>query len=235
MRNFEINWLNILLGINLVIFVIMYFLSQNLRFESDFILIGALSTDAVFNGYPWLLVTSNFIHFNLIHFLFNAFSFFNLGRIVNEFYPKTTILIVYIFAGITGSLLTVIVAMLTNTPMISIGASGSIFGLAGFLIAGTLKKQRYGYGLPYTFRDLAFPIGMSFAIGFIPGLGVNNWAHLGGFLGGVLLGFLIKNDLGEIKGKNYRVLEKTLYYVSLFILIISFFLLLFNVVNMIFL
>lgn len=231
----EINWFKVLLALNTILFVIMFFLSQNIRYNSDYILIGALSTDYVFKGFPWLLITANFLHFNLYHFIFNIFSLFNIGRIVDEFYSKKTMLTVYILTGLAGSLLTVFISMLLNSPMVSIGASGSIFGLAGLLVGGTLKKQRYGFGLPFSFRDLLFPIGISLLIGFLPGLNVNNWAHLGGFGAGLLLGLLLKNEMGEFKTETYKKLENILYYSSLIILILSFFLLLFNAVQVIFL
>lgn len=230
----EINWLYVLLAINVVYFALLYFVAPNLKYNSDYVLIGALSTDSVFPAYPWLLITANFIHLNFFHFLFNVLSFYSLGRIVLNFYPKKSILIVYIFAGLFGSLLTVAAATIFDNPMVSIGASGSIFGLAGFLVGGTLKKQRYGFGLPLRIPDLIFPIAAIFLVGFLPGVGVNNWAHLGGFLGGIALGFILKNELGEIKTKNYLRFENIAYYISLLILILSFFLLLFNAVRVIF-
>lgn len=213
----------------------MYFISPGIKYNSDLILVGALSTEYVFPSFPWLLITANFLHFNFFHFLFNILSFFNLGRIVNEFYSKRTILIVYIISGLVGSLLTVMISHILNTPVVSIGASGSIFGLAGLLIGGTIKKQRYGYGLPFDLKDLIRPIGIVLVIGFIPGLNINNWAHLGGFAAGILLGFILKNEMGEIKTNFDRNLENILYYVSIIILILSFFLLLFNAANVIFL
>jgi rhomboid protease GluP len=118
--------------------------------------------------------------------------------------------------------------------MVSIGASGAIFGLAGLLLGGTIKKQRYGYNLPIKINDLLFPVAAIFLIGLIPGLGVNNWAHFGGFISGVVLGIFLKNNLGEYRSKTYETIELVLYYLSLVILIVSFFLLLFNLARLIF-
>lgn len=236
MRSFslEFNWLNILLAINTIIFVLVFFISVNLQYESDYALIGALSTNYVLDGYVWLLITSTFLHFNLFHFLFNIFSLFNLGRFAFEFYSGRIILIVYMLSGLAGSLLTILASVVTNTPMISIGASGSIFGIAGLLLGGSMKKQRYGYGLPFSPLDILLPISVAFFVGFLPDLGVNNWAHLGGFLAGFILGFILKNTRGSIKDKRYILLENILYYTSLVILFVSFFLLLFNLVKEIF-
>lgn len=230
----EINWLYVLLGINIVYFVLLYFIGPSLRYDSDYILIGALSTSAVFNGYPWLLITANFIHLNFFHFLFNMLSLYSLGRIVLGFYSNRIILIVYIITGLMGSLLTVLAAFILKDPMVSIGASGAIFGLAGLLVGGTIKRQRYGYNLPLKLTDLIFPVAAIFLIGLMPGLGVNNWAHLGGFISGVILGIFLKNDLGEYRSRRYEIIELILYYVSLLILLVSFFLLSFNLATLIF-
>jgi len=233
--SFEINWLNTLLVVNFVIFGLVSLISNSLLYESDYALIGALSTNFVIEGYFWLLITSTFLHFNLFHFLFNIFSLLNVGRIVLEFYSGKIVLITYILSGLLGSFLTVVAAVLTNTDMISIGASGSIFGLAGLLLGGSMKKQRYGYGLPFGPLDILLPISVAFFVGFIPGLGVNNWAHLGGFLTGMLLGFVLKTSTREISNKQYVLSENILYYSSLAILVFSFFLLLFNLFRVIFL
>lgn len=228
LRYISIDWLWVLLGINIALFVPLFFIAPGLRFESDFVLLGALSTDFVFRWHPWLLITANFLHFNFLHIGFNAFSMINLGRITKEFYSNRIILIVYILAGLGGSILTVVASNILNEPMISIGASGSIFGIAGMLVGGTLKKQRYGFGLPFNFSELIFPIAVAFFIGFVPGLGVNNWAHLGGFLVGIVLGLFLKHEMGEVKTKGYKNFERFLYFSSFAILIVSFFLLLLN-------
>jgi rhomboid protease GluP len=222
------SWLKILISINVIIFAFVFLLSDSLFYTSDFALIGAFSTDYVSNGYWWLLFTSNFVHIQIYHIALNMFSFYYLGRIVDEFYSRKVLLITFIFSGLLGSIFTYFASVFSGELMISVGASGGIFGVAGLLVGGTLKKIRFGNQLPISTSDILVPILVSLSIGIVPGLGVNNWAHLGGLFGGIILGLLLKNDIGEYKNSLYENAEKMLYIASLVFLILPFFLLLLN-------
>src|SRR5260370_33092133 len=93
---------------------------------------------------PWRLLTSTFVHGNLIHIAGNMWCLWNLGRMAENFFGRLSFLLIYLLTGISGSLLSVYL----HPSQTSVGASGAIFGLAGALITALylsklpIPKQR---------------------------------------------------------------------------------------------
>ncbi len=125
-----------------------------------------------------------FLHGNLWHLFFNTYALFQLGRLTESVYGPRKFLAIYIASGTVGS----IFSFLLNFERVGVGASGAIFGLAGALFAGGIKYRntslhRLGMSiLPFILINLA--------IGFtVPA--IDNAAHIGGLLGGMLLGWIV--------------------------------------------
>ncbi len=111
-----------------------------------------------------------------------------IGRLVEPLYKSKRFLAVYLFAAVTGS----VGSVLGGRGGISIGASGAIFGVVGALIALLLRRRR---AFPEAWRRtllfnllilLAIQAFIDWRVEFI-----DNWAHLGGLVGGFVLGLLI--------------------------------------------
>jgi rhomboid protease GluP len=218
-------WTIILLVPNVLLF--LAWLLLNPVSTRDLLLFGVLSKSFVAAGFPYVLITSLFVHSNIIHFMFNIIAFASLARSVYEYYEDKVTLITYILGGLAGSLLTVLVINFQGSDFTSLGASSGIFALAGLLIGGTLKKSRYGTNLPFQLRDIAPSILLALFIGFLPGVPINNYAHIGGLIAGILLGLTFSSTI-TYKSNRDKVIKKVFFYISLAIFIISFVLLIFN-------
>ncbi len=148
---------------------------------------------AVFAGQYWRLVTSMFLHGDLIHLALNGWALYQLGALFELLLGSSRMLLVYFVAGIAGSLAS---DFFTKAP--SLGASGAIFGLIGALIAFLLRRR--GALTPQGKSILMQLVGWA-AINVFLGFGSNavsssgvhidNSAHLGGGAAGLLLGFLL--------------------------------------------
>jgi rhomboid protease GluP len=150
---------------------------------------GASGAWAVFMGGRWWTVLSAvWLHGSLIHIVVNLLSLRSLAPAVAELYGPGRMVIVYTVAGIVGFLLSS-VAMLTELPFAgsgyTLGASGSIFGLLGALFyygRRTGSSQMRAQLLQVLVMNLL--IGFSFR-------GIDNYAHLGGLIGGWLTSLVL--------------------------------------------
>lgn len=222
----------ILIIINAVIFaalfLLQFFVFRNVGNLNTgllyqlFDLSGGVSPYDISIGKYWTLITANFVHIDLIHFVFNFYALIKIGQLVYEFYDGKKLFIVYILGGLGGMGLSVGADILLGTNTATLGASGSIFALAGILIGGALKDRRYGINLPINLTAFLPIIVAALVLGFLPGSGVNNLAHLGGIVVGMLLGFVLKHEVGEYEGERERKLVDVLYYLLFGVFILSF-------------
>ena len=149
----------------------------------------------------WRFVTPMFIHINFLHLFINMFSLWMVGPYVEKLYGSAKFVVFWVFSGIVSiiaSYLTVRPDLATgflarflfkavDTP--SAGASGALFGLVGVLFVFGIK---FRHELPEGFKR-AFGVGMlpiiviNLIIGFIGRGFIDNAAHLGGLMTGVVL------------------------------------------------
>jgi rhomboid protease GluP len=152
------------------------------------ILYGASGGVPVFGwGHWWTLLSACWIHSGLLHIGFNMMCVRDLAPPVAHLYGTGRTLIIYTVAGILGFLASSAAgAFLPALPLLhgstfTLGASASIFGLVGALMHyGRRSGSSY---ITQRARSLALTMAI---FGLIPSLGVDNYAHLGGFLGGWL-------------------------------------------------
>lgn len=131
---------------------------------------------------PWRLVTAIFLHGSLLHIAFNMWVLMDIGPRVEEIYGSARYLFLYVATGVLGYLLS------SFSMHESVGASGSIMGLVGLLIAVTTLTS--GAAAKMERGALIRWVVIIFAIGFYPGSGVDNYAHFGGLAAGFALGKL---------------------------------------------
>ena len=150
----------------------------------------------------WRLLTSNYLHFGIVHLLLNMWCLWGLGRLTEVLYSTTDYLILYTLTGISGSMLSV-----TLKPLgVGAGASGAIFGLAGVMLT-TLKWGNLP--LPPENRSQIYKGVWQFAgINLVFGAlapGVDNVGHLGGFFYGLLIGAVMGKHLEDsVVSRAYR-------------------------------
>jgi rhomboid protease GluP len=153
--------------------------------------IGALGANygpATIGGEWWRLLTCVFIHGGLLHIAFNMWCLWDLGRLAESVYGHWTFAAVYLITGLAASL----ASLFWNPVVLSVGASGAIFGIAGALVASFYLGE---FSLPRaaitgTLRSVVMFVGYNLFFGAIISH-TDNAAHIGGLLMGLLLGALI--------------------------------------------
>ncbi len=195
---------NYLIASNIIFFLATIFsggftLSNLLRWGAKF---GPL----IANGEWQRLLICIFLHGNLWHLFFNLYALYYLGRMAEEIYGYRKFFGIYIVSGLSGSIL----SYLLNYSQIGVGASGAIFGLAGAIFASGLKYRHTS--LHQVGMNLLPFILINLLIGaFSPA--IDNAAHLGGVLSGMLLGWIVSPGTSWIRWK--RTLEEVLYWVTI--------------------
>lgn len=148
---------------------------------------------------PWRLLTATFLHGGILHLAFNMWALWDTGRLAERFYGNGQLLLIYLVAGLSGSMASLFFAARTG---VSVGASGAIFGVVGCLLAALFTKaHKLPTVLVQSMRSsmLTF-VGFSLFMGFTAGF-IDNAAHLGGLAGGFAMGMLLaeKFDLDEYR------------------------------------
>jgi rhomboid protease GluP len=139
-------------------------------------------------GQWWRLLTSTFVHFGIIHILFNMWCLFDLGLSLEPMMGRKAYALLYFVSGIAASA----VSLAWNQWRVSAGASGAIFGLAGALVSYLyLKKTTVD---PAVVRQRLKSLGIFIIYNLFRGalnFGIDNSAHMGGLATGLILGALI--------------------------------------------
>ena len=89
------------------------------------------------HGQWWRMVVSTFLHFGLIHLLFNMFVLFSIGLFLESLAGRVPFVVLYLVCGLGGSA----ASLAWHPSIVSAGASGAIFGLYGALL-GFLVRHR---------------------------------------------------------------------------------------------
>ena len=82
-------------------------------------------------GEPWRLVSSMFLHAGILHLAFNGWALWTLGRLTERLLGGLPFALIYLMSGIAGDL----ASLLIHPMLVSVGASGAIFGAAGALVS----------------------------------------------------------------------------------------------------
>src|SRR5262249_34111310 len=138
----------------------------------------------------WRLLTAVFAHDGFLHLLFNMYALFIVGPVIELLYGRVLYLLFYFLCGLAGS-----VASFLIIPNPSVGASGAIFGMFGLLaVANYVHKPALGgRGRMLTSQIVAL-IAINLIIGFgggVVGVGIDNFAHIGGLVAGAWLGLTV--------------------------------------------
>lgn len=126
------------------------------------------------------LITSMFLHAGIIHLAFNMYALYILGPQLESFFGKIKYTLIYLLSGIIGGLTSMI---FQQDTIVSVGASGAIFGLIGaFIFFGYHHRVYFGTVIKSQIIPLLL---INIVLGFTMS-GINMFAHLGGLVGGVL-------------------------------------------------
>jgi len=153
---------------------------------------GALVQAKVFAGEWWRMVTAMFLHGGFDHIIGNMIVLYIVGMAAEHAFGSTRMLLVYFAGGLAGSALSVLAS-----PGPSVGASGAVFGVLSAVVVTLYRHQKHFY-----VRDkrigivLAAWAGYQLLTGFLTPY-VDNFAHLGGILGGALAAMVLDSRLTE--------------------------------------
>lgn len=147
-----------------------------------------------YGGAPWwTALTATYLHGSLLHIIFNVMWVRQLGPDVGHLYGPARYFIIYTVAGAFGFILS---NLLSGYP--TVGASGAIFGLfAAVIVYGRSQKTQMGAHMTRQMWQWAI---LLFVMGFLMS-GVNNWAHLGGFIGGWIASQILLSGAGRREGR----------------------------------
>ena len=148
---------------------------------------GIVYEPFVAQGEWWRLITSAFIHFNLLHIGFNMYALWLFGPIIEQMYGHLEFAAIYLLCAVGGSVLTI----LLSPAQAAGGASGAIFGLFG--LAFVVSRRRHLLLGPQA-RAILSQVGtllvLNLVITFaVPGISITG--HIGGLLVGIALGLAL--------------------------------------------
>lgn len=183
----------VLVTINFVVFLLIFAAERDLSSGDLRRLVWGVSSTSlarwgadvallVYQGQWWRLVSAVFVHIGIIHLLFNTYALLFIGPLLEEGLRKERFLVIYIFSGVFGFLLS---NWYYDPRLTTAGASGAIFGLIGAALV--LSKRWSSWG------SLVHQQLVHWAIyGFVYGLFIGNTAaHFGGLVAGAAVAFLI--------------------------------------------
>ncbi|MEN6314420.1 MAG: rhomboid family intramembrane serine protease [Clostridiaceae bacterium] len=199
-----------LMGINIAVWALLtlYAMIKGDSYNTLLIEFGAKENFRILNGEYWRFVTPIFLHANLLHMAINTYSLYAVGRTVEQIFGHLKYILVYMIAGIIGSIMSF---MFSINP--SVGASGSLFGLLGALLY-------FGVENPVLFRryfgnNVIATIVINIIFGFSRS-GIDNYAHIGGLIGGFLSSGIVTS-----KKSVKKYLSRPLFFIVTVTLILS--------------
>ena len=178
----------IIIVINVVVFAVLTFLGDttDVQFMHHH---GANFWPSVIEEHEYYrLLTCTFIHFGISHLFNNMLVLAYIGDNLERALGKVKYLVLYLAAGIGSSAVSAVWSMFKDEYSVSGGASGAIFGVVGALLVIVIKNR--GQLEDLSSRQLMFFAGFSIYHG-VTSAGIDNMAHISGFLIGALLGGLL--------------------------------------------
>lgn len=160
--------------------------------------LGAKDTQLILNGDWWRFITPVFLHGGVIHLALNMLMLWSLGSSLEEAFGFIKIASVYLISGFVG----VVTSVLLLKDIVSVGASGAIYGLIGALYGDFLQNHKIMQeGKEMYLLSLILNTIIGLGIGLLPI--IDNFAHIGGLLSGLLVSsILLTNTRRDQEGRR---------------------------------
>jgi len=184
----------ILIGINVVFYIYTSLIGGNfLNTNPEMIYrFGQVNGLVIYDGLYYQIITSIFVHGNIAHLFGNMLFLLIFGLRAEEFFSLPEYFFIFFLGGLTGNLLSLLLLPL-NLP--SVGASGAVFAMFGATIiyARRTVSESIAGALIYALFWLFLSSGPN----------VNNFAHIGGLITGLVIGYVIA--IRRPKKTNYEI------------------------------
>ena len=166
---------------------------------SSLILLGATGTIPIARFHMWWsLLSANYLHGSVLHIFFNMIALWQIGPLVVQEFGAYRMVSIFTLSGIGGFVL----SYFAGIPL-TLGASAAICGLIGAtLYFGKSRGGQYGQ---MVFQQIIGWVIAIFVFGFVVS-GINNWAHGGGLVCGVLAGYLLGYQERRAENFYHKVL-----------------------------
>ncbi len=185
----------VLLAAIIAIYVAIYFIdsTSDPGVSNPILDFGVLDYNRVVHYGEWYrLFTAMFLHLSPAHILFNGYALWRFGKSVEGMFGHVRFSLIYFLGGFAGSLASLILGRDASA-----GASGAIFAIFGAEIVFIYLHQKLlGAQAMPALRELVILALVNFGLGILSGVApggeqIDNWAHLGGFVGGLVLAWAI--------------------------------------------
>lgn len=175
----------ILINLNLLVFIVMVATGVHpVEPDTDSLIAwGANFRPATLEGEPWRLLTSCFLHIGIFHLLMNLYALLYIGTLLEPHLGRLRFSSAYLLTGIAASA----TSLWWNEFSVSAGASGAIFGMYGVFLAMLTTNLIEAAAR----KALLTSIGLFVAYNLLYGMqgGVDNAAHIGGLVSGLIFGY----------------------------------------------
>jgi len=148
--------------------------------DRSIVLAGEDKDAVIYRHEIWRMLTGSTLHGSIIHYAMNTYAFYSFGRTCEMLTARWHVAIVFLLSAIGGSVL----SQVLNPHGISVGASGGIVGLVGYLAVYSFKRR--DFITPEFRRSLIFNIAFILFYGFVLVRAVDNYAHIGGLVVGAV-------------------------------------------------
>jgi len=153
---------------------------------------GLYKPEVIYGNEYWRLLTGAALHGSLLHIFMNGYALYNFGRLMELLANRAHLAIVFLLSAIGGGILSTVL----SPEGLSVGASGGIVGLIGYLVIYAFRRRQF---ISAEFRkSLLINIGFILIFGLVLYKVIDNYGHIGGLLTGIIYGvFQIPSDTYE--------------------------------------
>ncbi len=183
--------------------IIFFFVSELMGGSEDYdtmLRLGAASAPLIVEGEYWRLFASMFLHFGFVHLTNNLIVLFALGENLENVLGSVRYLVLYLAGGLAGNLLALAHDLAIGRTGISAGASGAVFALLGCYVLLLFRYHKHMRGM--TVGRILFGAGLALLPGFYT-QGVDAFAHLGGFIFGLVFGIFVKGPAKRARDERF--------------------------------
>lgn len=192
----------ILININLIVFILMLISGVHILLpdNQDLLNWGANFRPMTLEGQWWRLFTACFLHIGILHLLLNMYALLYIGLLLEPYLGKTRFLAAYLISGIAASM----TSLWWHDLTISAGASGAIFGMYGVFLALLTTNLLDKSVKKALLTSIAVFVGYNILNGLKPNSGIDNAAHIGGLISGLIIGYAFVPSLKQFENKAIK-------------------------------